>query len=78
MVIVKKKEHSLKFILLFFHKAIEKLTQSIHELNEILLAFVKEVNDIEFPNTVESIERIHNQHLTQKHQFDDELQRIKT
>ncbi|CAF3661359.1 unnamed protein product [Rotaria sordida] len=57
---------------------IEKLTQSIHELNEILLVFIKECYEIEFPNTVESIQKILNQHSKQKIEFDQELQRIKT
>ncbi|CAF1044911.1 unnamed protein product [Rotaria magnacalcarata] len=57
---------------------IEKLTQSIHELNEILLAFIKEVNEVEFPNNVESIDAIVNQNLIQKNHIERELQRIKT
>ncbi|CAF4927692.1 unnamed protein product, partial [Rotaria sp. Silwood1] len=57
---------------------IEKLTQSIYELNEILFIFIKECYEIEFPNTVESIQQILNQHLIQKNEFNQELQRIKT
>ncbi|CAF2686291.1 unnamed protein product [Rotaria sp. Silwood2] len=57
---------------------IEKLTQSIHELNDILLVFIKECYEIEFPNTVELIQKILHQHSIQKIEFDQELQRIKT
>ncbi|CAF3258899.1 unnamed protein product [Rotaria sp. Silwood2] len=56
----------------------EKLTQSIHELNDILLVFIKECYEIEFPNTVELIQKILHQHSIQKIEFDQELQRIKT
>lgn len=64
---------------LFFYafQTIEKLTQSINELNEKILLFIKTCHETEFPNTVESTEQIFSQHLIQKNDFNQELQRIK-
>lgn len=63
---------------LFFLKAIEKLTQSIHDLSEMLLGFIKQCGEIEFPNSVESTEKILIQTCKQKSELEEELQRIKT
>ena len=59
-------------------QAIEKLTQSIHELSEMLLVFVKQCDEIEFPNAVESTQQLLVQHSTQKNELEQELLRIKT
>jgi hypothetical protein len=69
------------FSFLFFNyylKAIEKLSQSIHELTEMLLVFIKQCDEIEFPNAVESTQQLLLQHSTQKNELKQELQRIKT
>ncbi|CAF1099323.1 unnamed protein product [Rotaria sordida] len=58
--------------------AIEKLTQSIHELSEMLLVFIKQCDEIEFPNAVESTQQLLLQHSTQKNELEQELRRIKT
>ncbi|CAF1238864.1 unnamed protein product [Adineta steineri] len=58
--------------------AIEKLTQSIHELSEMLLVFIKQCDEIEFPNAVESTQQLLMQHSTQKNELEQELLRIKT
>ncbi|CAF4854102.1 unnamed protein product, partial [Rotaria sp. Silwood1] len=58
--------------------AIEKLTQSIHELSEMLLVFIKQCDEIEFPNAVESTQQLLIQHSTQKNELEQELRRIKT
>ncbi|CAF4269194.1 unnamed protein product [Rotaria sp. Silwood2] len=58
--------------------AIEKLTQSIHELSEMLLVFIKQCDEIEFPNAVESTQQLLIQHSTQKTELEQELRRIKT
>ncbi|CAF4440061.1 unnamed protein product [Rotaria socialis] len=57
--------------------AIEKLTQSIHELSEMLLVFMKQCDEIEFPNAVESTQQLLLQHSTQKNELEQELRRIK-
>jgi hypothetical protein len=62
----------------FLLKAIEKLTQSIHELSEMLLVFIKQCDEIEFPNAVESTQKLLIQNSTQKNELEQELQRIKT
>ncbi|CAF0804272.1 unnamed protein product [Adineta ricciae] len=58
--------------------AIEKLTQSIHELSEMLLVFIKQCDEIEFPNAVDSTQQLLLQHSTQKTELEQELLRIKT
>lgn len=63
---------------LFIVKAIEKLTQSIHELSEMLMIFIKQCDEIEFPNAVESTRQLLIQHSTQKNELEQELKRIKT
>ncbi len=60
-----------------FLKTIEKLTQSIHELSAMLLRFIKQCNEIEFPNSVESTQKILDETLTQKDELEQELRRIK-
>ncbi|CAF3903341.1 unnamed protein product [Rotaria magnacalcarata] len=60
-----------------FIEAIEKLTQSIHELSEMLLVFMKQCDEIEFPNAVESTQQLLLQHSTQKNELEQELRRIK-
>ncbi|CAF1109546.1 unnamed protein product [Adineta steineri] len=57
---------------------IEKLTQSIHDLSEMVLRFIKQCDEIEFPNAVELTQKILIQHLTRKNELELELQRIKT
>ncbi|UJR27532.1 hypothetical protein I4U23_008815 [Adineta vaga] len=58
--------------------AIEKLTHSIHELSEMLLVFIKQCDEIEFPNAVDSTQQLLLQHSTQKNELEQELLRIKT
>ena len=44
----------------------------------MLLVFIKQCDEIEFPNAVESTQQLLIQHLTQKNELEQELQRIKT
>ena len=64
-------------LLLFCFKTIEKLTQSIHELTAVILRFIKQCNEIEFPNDVESTQTIFNQTTIHKNELEKELRRIK-
>jgi hypothetical protein len=63
---------------LIFLKAIEKLTQLIHELSDMLLKFIKHCGEIEFPNGVEITAKILIQTSKQKNELEQELQRIKS
>jgi len=63
---------------LLFLKAIEKLTQLIHELSEMLLRFIEKCDEIEFPNDVELTQKILILTSKQKNEIEQELQRIKT
>ena len=56
----------------------EKLTQSIDELNEMLLVFIKQCNELEFTNAIESTEKILNQYSREKNELEQELLRLKT
>jgi hypothetical protein len=62
----------------FFLKTIEKLTQSIHDASEMTLKFIKQCNELEFPNGVESTQNVLLQTATQKNELEQELQQIKT
>ena len=44
----------------------------------MLLIFIKQTNEIEYPNGVESTQKLLIQHSTQRNELDQELQRIKT
>ena len=44
----------------------------------MLLIFVKQCDEIEFPNAVESTQQLLLQHSAQKYELDQELKRIKT
>lgn len=44
----------------------------------MLLVFIKQCDEIEFPNAVESTQQLLLQHSTQKNELEQELQRIKT
>jgi hypothetical protein len=44
----------------------------------MLLVFIKQCDEIEFPNAVESTQQLLVQHSTQKNELEQELQRIKT
>jgi hypothetical protein len=44
----------------------------------MLLVFIKQCDEIEFPNAVESTQKLLIQHSTQKNELEQELQRIKT
>jgi hypothetical protein len=68
----------LVYFVLFITQAIEKLTQSIHELSEMLLVFIKQCDEIEFPNAVDSTQQLLVQHAAQKNELEQELSRIKT
>lgn len=43
----------------------------------MLLVFIKQCDEIEFPNAVESTQQLLLQHSTQKDELEQELQRIK-
>jgi hypothetical protein len=43
----------------------------------MLLVFIKQCDEIEFPNAVESTQQLLHQHSTQKTELKQELQRIK-
>ncbi len=75
--IINERDYSQFLFFVFVLKAIEKLTQSIHELSEMLLVFIKQCDEIEFPNAVESTQQLLIQHSTQKNELEQELQRIK-
>jgi hypothetical protein len=44
----------------------------------MLLVFIKQCDEIEFPNAVESTQQLLIQHSTQKNELEQELLRIKT
>jgi hypothetical protein len=44
----------------------------------MLLVFIKQCDEIEFPNAVDSTQKLLLQHSTQKNELEQELQRIKT
>lgn len=44
----------------------------------MLLVFLKQCDEIEFPNAVDSTQQLLTQHSTQKNEIEQELQRIKT
>jgi hypothetical protein len=44
----------------------------------MLLVFIKQCDEIEFPNAVESTQQLLVQHAAQKKELAQELQRIKT
>ena len=44
----------------------------------MLLVFLKQCDEIEFPNAVDSTQQLLTQHSTQKNELEQELQRIKT
>jgi len=44
----------------------------------MLLFFIKQCDEIEFPNAVDSTQKLLLQHSTQKNELEQELQRIKT
>jgi hypothetical protein len=62
----------------FFLKTIEKLTQSIHDASKMSLEFIKQCNEMDFPNGVESTQNVLLQTATQKNELEQELQQIKT
>jgi hypothetical protein len=63
--------------LLLFFKTIEKLTQSIHELIAMVFRFIRQCDEIQFPNDVESTKKIFNQTTIYKNELEQELRRIK-
>lgn len=44
----------------------------------MLLVFLKQCDEIEFPNAVDSTQHLLHQHCTQKNELEQEFQRIKT
>ena len=44
----------------------------------MLLVFIKQCDEVEFPNAVQSTQQLLAQHATQKNELTQELQRIKT
>ena len=50
----------------------------MHELSEMLLVFIRQCDEIEFPNAVESTQQLIAQHSAQKNELEQELHRIRT